>query len=104
MSSLESRGIRVVAASIDAPDELRMMRDSSGAGFDFYSDPGGLLIELLGVRHRAGRPMDGADLPQSSRFLIDSTGKVLWSHLSENYRVRPRPELILQAIDGLDLP
>ena len=92
-----------MAASIDAPEHLRVMREASGAQFDFYSDPEGRLIELLDIRHPGGRPMDGADLPQSSSFIIDANGKVLWSHLAPNYRVRPRPSTILAAFDELGL-
>lgn len=79
------------------------MRDASGAEFDFYSDPEGQLIELLDIRHPGGNPMDGTDLPQSSSFIIDANGTVLWSHLAPNYRVRPRPDAILAAFDQLDL-
>ncbi len=78
------------------------MREASGAQFDFYSDPEGQLIELLDIRHAGGRPMDGADLPQSSSFIIDRNGKVLWSHLAPNYRVRPKPDTILAAFDQLE--
>lgn len=90
----------MVAASIDPVPELNVMREAAGSTFDFYSDPEGRLIELTGTRH-AGAGPNGVDLPQSSSFLIDGQGKILWSHLAANYRVRPRPSTILAVVDGL---
>ena len=77
------------------------MREGAGADFDFFSDPEGRFIELLDVRHAGGNPMDGGDLPQSSSFLIQGDGTVIWSHLAPNYRVRPTPEHILGIVDQL---
>jgi hypothetical protein len=30
-----------------------------------------------------------ADLPQPATFLFDANGKVIWSYVSTNYRIRP---------------
>lgn len=74
------------------------MRQSSGAEFSFLSDPDGQLMDLLDVRHAAGR-MDGVDIPQSASFLLTPDGKVVWYQLAANYRQRPLPEEIVTVID-----
>lgn len=93
-----------MAASLEGPEDLRTMRDSVPATFDFFSDDGGRLVDLLGVRHAGGNPMDGGDLPQSSSYLVRSDGTILWSHKTSNYRLRPRPEHILDVADALLRP
>ena len=100
VEAFESRGVRVVAVSIDTPEELRTMRESSGAGFPFLSDPEGELMDAFGIRHDGGR-MDGVDIAQSASFLVDSGGVVRWQRVATNYRLRPHPEEILEEIDRL---
>ncbi len=76
------------------------MRSSSGAELEFLSDPEGRLLDLFGVRH-VGARYDGADVAHSASFLLDAGGRVAWSRVAENYRVRPRPSEILAAADRL---
>lgn len=99
MSDFEERGVRLVAVSVDAPDKLTVMRDASGAQFDFLSDPDGALLDIFGVRHVDGMP--DQDIAQSAVFLVDQTGTLVWKKVAENYRVRPRPDEILGAADRL---
>jgi len=73
------------------------MREASGAQFEFLSDPEGRLLDALHVRHTGGGA-NGADIAQSSNFLISSDGELLWAHLSENYRTRVKPEVLLEVL------
>lgn len=43
--------------------------------------------------------MDGGDIARAGSFLFDSSGKLLWSSIAENFRVRPEPAETLAAID-----
>lgn len=76
------------------------MRSSAGAEFDFLSDPEGVLLDLFGIRHQGGGP-GGVDIAQSASFLLDPEGRLVWQRVAENYRVRPRPADILEAVDEL---
>lgn len=98
--AFEAQGIRVVATSVDPPEELTTMRDASGATFPFLSDPEGVLMDAFDVRHSGGR-MDGIDIAQSASFLLDAEGVVRWHRIAENYRLRPHPEEILAEIANL---
>ncbi|MEM9597574.1 MAG: redoxin domain-containing protein [Acidobacteriota bacterium] len=98
LDSFKERDVRIVASSVDPVDKLRLMREMSGATFEFLSDAEGQLLDLLRVRHSGGRA-DGADIAQSASFLIDPDGRILWSHVAETYRTRPRPAKILEEID-----
>lgn len=97
----EKRNVRLVAISVDAPEQLALMKTSAAAGFDFVSDPAGRLLDLLDVRHRAGHPETGGDVAQSAAFLLAPDGRILWRKIAENYRVRPEPEEILAVVDAL---
>lgn len=43
----------------------------------------------------------GADIARPAEILIDPTGTVRWRDLTEDYRVRARPETVLEELDRL---
>lgn len=43
----------------------------------------------------------GKDIARPAEFLIDPSGTVRWVDLTEDYRVRAKPETVLQAFDKL---
>lgn len=100
-ADFEQRNVRLVALSVDPPEQLAKMQTAAGAGFDFVSDPAGRVLDLLDVRHKGGNPETGGDVAQSASFLIAPDGRILWSRIAENYRVRPQPEEILATVDAL---
>ncbi len=73
------------------------MKRTVNPEFEITVDEGGKLVDLLGIRHIGANPMKGTDLPQVASFLFDSAGKVIWSKVGENYRVRPHPTESLDA-------
>ena len=42
-----------------------------------------------------------AGIARPAEFLIDPTGTVRWRDLTDDYRVRARPEAVLKAFDGM---
>ena len=73
------------------------MKKAVKADFEITADEEGKLMDHLGIRDKGGNPIKGSDVPQAASFLFDSSGKVIWSRVAENYRVRPYPEEILDA-------
>ena len=57
----------------------------------------GLIVRLSG----AGE--DGHDIARPAEFLVDAAGTVRWVKLTDDFRIRARPEVVLQAIDDLHL-
>jgi peroxiredoxin len=51
------------------------------------------------VHKKAG--IDGADIARPAEFLVDRNGIVRWRNLTEDFRVRLRPEQILAAVRAL---
>jgi peroxiredoxin len=94
------RDVQLLSVTIEAPERNKRMREKAGAQFEILSDEAGKLIDHFGMRHVKGK-RGRSDLAQSSSFLLDQEGRVLWQRVAENYRVRPKPEEILTAIDRL---
>ena len=78
-------------------EQAKRMKRVVKPEFEITVDEGGQLVDLLGIRHIDGNPIQGTDLPQVASFLFDSSGKVIWSKVGENYRVRPHPTESLDA-------
>jgi len=43
----------------------------------------------------------GKDVARPAEFLVDATGTIRWVNLTDDIRVRARPESVLAAIDRL---
>lgn len=93
--------MEVVAISVDSRAESQKLCQSKGYSFLFLSDPTADVIRKFGVLHaKAGE--DGQDIARPAEFLVDATGTVRWVNLTDDIRVRARPEAVVQAIDLLD--
>jgi len=98
LPELESRGIHVVAISVDPPDINRRQRQKLGYTYTFLSDPKAEVIQRYDLLHRGAGPK-GTDIARPAEFLIDSSGIIRWVNLTENIAVRARPEQVLEAFD-----
>jgi peroxiredoxin len=99
LPEFDARKIRVVAISVDTPAESQHLRETQGYSFPILSDAKDDVIRRWDLVHpRAG--VDGADIARPAEFLIDSNGKIVWVNLTEDYRVRARPQQVLKAFDG----
>jgi len=100
LSELESRGIRVVALSVDPPEINRRQRQKLHFTYTFLSDPKAEVIRRYDLLH-AGAGPKGTDIARPAEFLIDPTGVIHWVNLTENIAVRARPEQVLKAFDEM---
>jgi peroxiredoxin len=89
----------VLAISVDPPDESREIVDTYGLEFRLLSDPDLRVIDQFGVRHPDGG-LDG-DIARPAVFILDRDGRVVWRELTENWRVRVRPDLILEQLAAI---
>jgi len=98
LPELESRGIQVVAISVDPPDINRRQQQKLGYTYTFLSDPKGEVIQRYDLLHRGAGPK-GTDIARPAEFLIDSSGIIRWVNLTENIAVRARPEQVLEVFE-----
>ena len=89
-----------MGVSVDSPADSQKLRQSRGYTFPFLSDPNAETIRQYGVLHpKAG--VAGNDIARPAEFLVDATGTIRWVNLTDDIRVRARPESALTAIDRL---
>ena len=94
----ETRALRVVAISVDAPEVSKRHCQKMGFTYPFLADPKAQVVRRYDLLHPAAGPK-GADISRPAEFLIDATGTIRWVNLTENAAVRARPEQVLQAFD-----
>jgi peroxiredoxin len=99
LPDFNARKIRVIAISVDTPQESQHLQETAGYTFPILSDAKDVVIRRWDLVHPRGG-VDGADIARPAEFLIDSSGKVLWANLTEDLRVRARPEQVLRAFDA----
>lgn len=100
LPEFESRGIRLVAISVDTPEINRKHIKKTGFSFTFLSDPNTDVIRRYDLLHKGAGPKS-ADIARPAEFLVDSSGTVRWVNLTDNIGVRARPEQVLKAFDEM---
>jgi peroxiredoxin len=100
LQEFRERGIAIAAISTDSPAESRKLSDNEGYTYPFLSDPHAEVIRRYGVIHaRAGE--NNRDIARPAEFLVDATGAIRWVKLTDDVRVRARPEEVIQVADRL---
>jgi peroxiredoxin len=72
----------------------------TGWTYTFLSDADAAVTRRYGLLHK-GAGVDGKDIARPAEILIDPSGTVRWINLTEDFRVRARPEEVLQAFEKL---
>jgi peroxiredoxin len=93
-------GIRVVAISVDAPEASRDLCRKAGYTYTFLSDSKAEVIRRYDLLDTAAGN-EGQDISRPAEFLLDSHGVVRWVNLTDDLRVRARPEQIIKAAQAL---
>ena len=96
LPEFEARGIRVVGISVDPPEKSRSQAQKSGYTFPLLSDTNAKITRRYDVLHPAAGPK-GADIARPAEFLLDSNGVIRWVNLTEDFRIRARPEQMIEA-------
>ena len=94
--------MEIVAISVDSPEESRKLCQARGYSFPFLSDPNAEVIRRYGVLHPHGGENE-KDIARPAEFVVDSTGTIRWVNLTDDIRVRARPEAVLEALNRLEL-
>jgi peroxiredoxin len=99
LTDFETRGVHLVAISVDSVEVTSANCQKKGFTFTFLSDQNADVIRRYDVLHRGAGPK-GNDIARPAEFYVDSSGTVKWVNLTENIAVRARPEQALVAIDS----
>jgi peroxiredoxin len=88
----------VVAVSVDPQDVTREHVGKMGWTYTFLSDPGAKVIRRYDLLHTVSPEQQ---IARPGEFLIDPMGTVRWRDLTEDFRVRTRPETVIEEFDRL---
>ncbi len=94
------RGVRIVAIVVDPVERNAEVVANLGLSYPILADPELKAIDAYGVRH-SHAPGGVGDIARPASFLLDEQGVVRWRDLTQNYRIRPRPQTILAQVDGM---
>jgi peroxiredoxin len=94
------RNSEVVAVVVDPVEQNAQVVRDLGLGYRILADPNLTVIDAYGLRHDQGSGQPPIAHPAT--FLIDANGVVRWRNVTDNYRLRPRPQTIVAAIDRID--
>ena len=100
MQDFEKLGVKVAAISVDSPSESQDLCRKAGYTYTFLSDPDAEAIRRYDLLHR-GAGVKGHDIARPAEFLVDSSGTIRWINLTDDLRVRARPDQMLQAASRL---
>jgi len=90
----------VLAISVDPVDKNLDLAAKARVEFALLSDPDLEAIDAYGVRHAEGG-MGGVSIARPAVFVLDREGHVAWKDLTENWRVRVRPDEVLRQLERL---
>jgi len=98
LEDFDRSGTRIIAISPDSPPENRKVADKLGLGFPILSDSELEATKALGLVHEGGgMPPDFEDIPRPAVFIVED-GVIQWRAVTENWRVRVRPDALLEAL------
>jgi peroxiredoxin len=100
LSDFRAAGVEPVAISVDTPAESAELCRKAHYTYPFLSDRDAAVIRRYDLLHKGGGE-GGWDIARPAEFLVDHDGIVRWRNLTEDLRVRARPEEMLAAARAL---
>jgi len=95
-SSFASTGIQIRAVILGSREDAQKVKKKAEVEIDIIGDEDGSFIDQFGLRDKQGNPFTGEDVARAAKFLVSSSGQLLWFNYSDNYRVRIQPRELLR--------
>lgn len=101
---IEALGVRVALISPQPHANTVGLAKKFGVKFDFLTDEGNAAARTLGIDQSHGLPMGMQMIGYDSETVLptvvitDENGKVIWTHETDNYRIRPEPDVFLEVL------
>ncbi|WP_417481551.1 redoxin domain-containing protein [Maricaulis sp.] len=99
------RGIRVAFIAPQSVGKTAALAEGKPDGLEFYSDTGNAAGRVLGIDNPAALPLGMELLGYRSESVLPTViavaagGGILWTHETDNYRVRPTPAELLAVFN-----
>ncbi|MCH7829785.1 MAG: AhpC/TSA family protein [Proteobacteria bacterium] len=101
---LQEMGVRIALISPQPHKFTQSLARKFDVPFDFLTDEGNRAARILGIDSPNGIPMGMQALGYDSETVLptviitDVGGQILWAHETDNYRVRPDPDVYLAVL------
>jgi len=101
---IDALGVRVAMIAPQPHDNTVGVSKTYDAKFDFLSDEKNAAARALGIEHKNGLPMGiqmmgyDSDTVMPTVIITGKDGKIVWTHETDNYRVRPEPDTFLKVL------
>lgn len=101
---ISALGVRVALISPQPHRNTVALAEKFGVQFDFLTDEGNAAARALGIEQAHGLPMGMQMMGYDSETVLptviitDKNGKVIWTHETDNYRIRPEPDVYLEVL------
>lgn len=102
---LARRGVEVFLVSPQPEANTAALAAKCDAPMRFLTDRDNRAATVLGIRERYGVPAGmqalgyDSDVPRPTVFITAKGGRILFCHLTDNYRVRPEPAQYFAVLD-----
>lgn len=106
---LADRGVEVLLISPQPQDHTRSLALRFEAPMRFLTDRDNRVAAQLGILAKGGLPMGmqalgyDSDVPMPTVFITAAGGRIVYSDLTDNYRIRPEPADFIAALDRAGL-
>lgn len=107
---IEALGVRVALISPQPHSYTVGLAKKYDVNFDFLTDEKNSAAHALGIDIMHGVPMGmqmfgfSSDTVMPTVIITDQNGKVIWAHETDNYRIRPEPDVYLEALRSRVVP
>lgn len=104
---IESLGAEVLLISPQPETQTKQLADRLSVAFRYLSDPGNQAAKALGIASAFGIPTGlealgyDSEAPMPTVIITDAEGRVVWADETDNYRVRPEPEVFLEVLRSM---
>ena len=96
MSEIEELGADLWVVAPDKPEKLAAMREKGGLEFPVLVDPDNRAAKAYGVfNEKSGK------VPHPAALVIDKQSVVRFVRVDVDYKVRPAPEELFEALSAL---
>jgi len=119
LPQIKEKGARLIAISPEKPDSSLSFKEKLELDFDVFTDTNNNYARELGLVFKLEDHIDtiykefGFDLekfndittqelPFPATIIVDKTGKITYSFISENYTLRTEPSEILSELDKIN--
>jgi len=98
LSDIRQAEAEIVAICVDSVQKNANVAKNMKLDFPILSDPELKAIDAFGLHHEGAYSMNDGDIARPGVYILDRNGVVRWRALTENWRIRVRPETVLKQL------